>query len=93
MPTHPPARTSLRLIAVLTALLLVATACGDDSSSDSASGAGADSITVYSGRSEDLIQPLLDSFTAATGISVEPRFGDSAELAERASDEELHRPL
>ena len=73
----------LRLFAVLAAFTLLATACGDDDSdTDAASGDGtADSITVYSGRSEELIQPLLDAFTEETGIEVEARYGDSAELA------------
>ena len=72
-------RTLSRLLAVPVAASLLAVACGDDSS-PSADGT-ADSVTVYSGRSEDLIQPLLDAFTAATGVSVEPKYADSAELA------------
>jgi iron(III) transport system substrate-binding protein len=38
-------------------------------------------ITVYSGRSEKLIGPMLESFTAETGLEVEVRYGQSAELA------------
>ncbi len=38
-------------------------------------------LTVYSGRSEALAGPVLDAFTAATGIEVETKYADTAELA------------
>ena len=39
------------------------------------------SLTVYSGRSESLVGPVLDSFTRASGIDVEVKYADTAELA------------
>jgi iron(III) transport system substrate-binding protein len=61
---------------VVATLGLFAGACGSDDSSGEA-----DSVTIYSGRNEDLIQPILDQFTEATGIDVDVKYGDSADLA------------
>ena len=48
---------------------------------------GNDTITVYSGRAEDLIAPLLEQFTLETGIPVEVRYAGSAELAAQILEE------
>lgn len=38
-------------------------------------------LTVYSGRSQELIGPLLDRYTTATGVAVNARYGETAEVA------------
>ncbi|HEU0234855.1 MAG TPA: iron ABC transporter substrate-binding protein [Candidatus Limnocylindrales bacterium] len=38
-------------------------------------------LTVYSGRTESLIGPVIERFEAATGVEVEVKYGDTAELA------------
>ncbi|MEX1091581.1 MAG: extracellular solute-binding protein [Acidimicrobiia bacterium] len=64
-----------RLVALLVASALVLTACG------SGSGDAEGPLVIYSGRGEELVQPLFDEFTEETGIEVEVRYAGSTELA------------
>ena len=50
------------------------------------------SITVYSGRSEELVGPLIERFTSETGIQAEVRYADTAELASLILQEGANTP-
>jgi len=78
------------------ALVLIAGACGEDRSLDGAaadiySGNCASSngreVTVYSGRTENLIGPALEAFACETGTDVAVRWGSSTDLALLMSEE------
>lgn len=49
-------------------------------------------LVVYSGRSEDLVGPIVESFEKATGIDVQVRYGDTAELAATILEEGNNSP-
>ena len=83
-----PRRRNLATYAalVLSLLSLAAAGCGEDSTDDGTA-AGSGSVTVYSGRNEDLMASVLEDFTAETGIEVKVRYDESAILAALIAEE------
>ena len=65
-------RRPTTLFPLLVAVLgLVTASCGD----------GEEPLTIYAGRSQTLIQPLLEQFSKDTGIPIKVRYGDGTDLA------------
>jgi iron(III) transport system substrate-binding protein len=72
-----------RLLLVGLVLALAATACSDGETGP---------LTIYSGRSEDLVGPLLDRFETETGIDVEVRYASSTDLTATLREEGANSP-
>jgi iron(III) transport system substrate-binding protein len=87
-------RASRHLFLALVPLASLLVACGDDGDEPAAEVPPADTddlsgetITLYSGRDEELIAPILERFTEETGIEVEVRYGNSAEMGAQLLEE------
>lgn len=73
-PTTSTPRSTRSTAAMAVAALVSAAglaACGDDR----------ETLTIYSGRTENLIGPLLTTFSEENDVDIEVRYGDSADLA------------
>ena len=75
------------LIAAVPAIAFALAACAGSSDDPSADSAAGEPVVVYSGRSEELIEPLFEKFTEETGVPVEVRYGDTAEMAAQIIEE------
>jgi iron(III) transport system substrate-binding protein len=80
--------TRARITAVATAIAaLTLTACSADPTGSATPSSSQEQLVadgtfvLYAGRDESLIQPLIDQFETATGITVEVRYAGTTELA------------
>jgi iron(III) transport system substrate-binding protein len=88
---------SSRLLLVI--LLIISVACSGERSADrgttpepGAETTGDNRLVLYSGRNEKLVGPLLERFTRETGIRVEARYGETAEMAATLIEEGRRSP-
>jgi iron(III) transport system substrate-binding protein len=87
-------RRTPKLLTLLLALTLLAGACGDDDTGGDAEGTPEEdaSLVIYSGRNEELVGPLIDRFEDESGLDVEVRYGDTAEMAAQILEEGDNSP-
>ena len=86
----------LLMLGAVALLLGLAAGCGGDDDNDAVATAGGEggggTVVVYSGREEELVAPLFELFEEETGIEVDVRYGDSAELAATIAEEGGNSP-
>jgi iron(III) transport system substrate-binding protein len=81
-------RTHRLLALVLIAPLLLLAACGDDDGGSGGSSSSEDAdVTLYTGRNKDLVAPIIRAFEEQSGLSVDVRYGDSAEMGAQILEE------
>ena len=69
-------------VAILTAAISASLACGG----------GDDTLTIYSGRSQNLVHPLLEDFIEQTGINIQVKYAGSASIAATVLEEGENTP-
>ncbi len=75
-------------LVMLLAGMMVLSGCGAGEPADEKS----NTLTVYSGRTEELIAPVIEMFEAETGIEVKVRYGGTSEMAAAILEEGDNSP-
>ena len=83
---------NVKKLAASTAALMMLGLVAGCSSSSNEQASDVTELTVYSGRSEEFIAPFFADWEASTGIKLNVRYGDSAELSAQILEEGNNSP-
>lgn len=83
---HIRLKTTLSFLLITAFMGLILTAC------QPAADDGVERLVIYSGRSEALVDPIIERFANETGIQVDVRYGSTAELAATLLEEGQNSP-
>lgn len=80
-------------VSVVAALLAVAlAACAGHADQAAEPSPQTPRLTIYSGRNERLVEPIVARFSEETGVQVQVRYGSTAELAATVLEEGANSP-
>ena len=77
---------------VVMVVLLLAACAPIQGPAEMESAEGATELTIYSGRNENLVGPLLERYQEMSGVTVNVRYGGTAELAATIMEEGQNSP-
>ena len=81
-----------RSVVVVMVVLLLAACAPIQAPAEMESAEGATELTIYSGRNENLVGPLLERYQEMSGVTVNVRYGGTAELAATIMEEGQNSP-